>query len=129
MRTAMELQGIPCGGLEVVEPKQSIMSSKSFGAMQTDFSLIAAAISSHCARAWERLRNQGLVAQALYVFVQTNRFRADLPQYCHSIQFKLVNPSDDLTLLTKVAKRCLKKLYHAGYQYKKVGVCLENLIT
>ncbi|MBA2709370.1 MAG: Y-family DNA polymerase [Tatlockia sp.] len=128
MRTAMELQGIPCGGLEVEEPKQSIMSSKSFGTMQTEFDSIAAAISSHCSRAWEKLRSQGLVVQALYVFVQTNRFREDLPQHCRSVQFKLVNPSDDLSLITKIAKRCLKKLYRAGYQYKKVGVCLENLI-
>jgi DNA polymerase V len=128
MRTAMELQGIPCAGLEAEEPKQSIMSSKSFGAMQTDFDSIAAAVSSHCVRAWEKLRRQDLVAQNLYVFVQTNRFRDDLPQYCKSIQFKLVNPTDDLTLITKIAKLCFKKLYREGYQYKKVGLCLENLI-
>ncbi len=34
MRTAMELQGIACAGLEEEEPKQSIMSSKSFGEMR-----------------------------------------------------------------------------------------------
>ncbi|MBA2653215.1 MAG: Y-family DNA polymerase [Tatlockia sp.] len=128
MRTAMELQGIPCAGLEEAEPKQSIMSSKSFGEMQTDFDSIAAAVSSHCARAWEKLRRQDLVAQNLTVFVQTNRFREDLPQYCKSIQFKLVNATDDLTLITKIAKLCFKKLYRDGYQYKKVGICLENLI-
>ncbi len=128
MRTAMELQGIPCAGLEVEEPKQSIMSSKSFGEMQTDFNTIAQAISSHCARACEKLRRQQLVAQYLYVFVQTNRFREDLPQYCKSMQFKLVNATDDLTLITHIAKRCFKKLYREGYQYKKVGICLEQLI-
>lgn len=128
MRTAMELQGIACLGLEEPLAKQSLMSSKSFGAMQTEFSSLTEAISSHCARAWERLREQGLVAQALSVFVQTNRFRVDLGQHCQSIQFKLINPSDDLSLITKIAKRCLKKLYRAGYQYKKIGVCLENLI-
>ncbi len=119
MRTAKELQGIPCAGLEEVEPKQSIMSSKSFGEMQTDFDLISAAISSHCARAWEKLRRQDLVAQNPTVFVQNNRFRDDLPQYCKSLQFKLVNPTDDLTLITKIAKLCFKKLYRDGYQYKK----------
>lgn len=128
MRTAMELKGIPCAGLEEIEPKQSIMSSRSFGQMQTDFSTIAQAISAHCKRAWEKLRSQDLVAQNLFVFVQTNRFRDDLPQYCKSISFKLVNPSDDLMLITKMAKLCFKKLYRSGYQYKKVGVCLENLL-
>ncbi|CDZ79370.1 DNA polymerase IV [Legionella massiliensis] len=128
MRTAMELQGRSCAELLVEEPKQSIMSSKSFGGMQTEFEPIAEAISSHCARAWEKLRRQELVAQALFVFVQTNSFRDDLPQYCKSMHFKLINPSDDLSLLTKVSKLCLKKLYRSGYQYKKVGVCLEDLI-
>jgi len=128
MRTAMELQGVPCAGLEDVAPKQSIMSSKSFGEMQSDLDALEQAVSAHCARAWEKLRAQGLVAQHLMVFLQTNRFRADLPQYSPHLQFKLVNPSDDLALITKVAKLCLSKLYKEGYQYKKVGVCLDQLI-
>uniref|UniRef100_UPI0010561B18 Y-family DNA polymerase n=1 Tax=Legionella nautarum TaxID=45070 RepID=UPI0010561B18 len=128
MRTAMELRGIACNELEIREPKQSIMSSKSFGDMQTELSVIAEAISSHCARAYEKLRQEGLVAQYVYVFVQTNRFRHDLAQYCQSLQFKLINPTDDLMVITKIAKRCLKQLFKAGFCYKKVGVCLEGLI-
>lgn len=128
MRTAMELRGIACSGLEESEPKQSIMSSKSFGEMQSEYESIAQAISSHCARACEKLREEKLVAQYVYVFVQTNRFREDLPQYCQSMQFKLITPTDDLIIITKIAKRCLKKLFKAGYHYKKVGVCLEQLI-
>lgn len=129
MRTAMELQGIPCGGLEETTPKKSIMSSKSFGEMQTDFNSLAQAISSHCARAYEKLRSQNLVAQYLYVFVRSNAFRQDLPQYNNSIQFKLVNATDDLRLITRIAKICLKKIFKPGYHYKKVGVCLEQLIS
>jgi len=41
MRTAMELQGIPCAGLEVPKPKQNIISSRSFGEMQSDYEIIA----------------------------------------------------------------------------------------
>lgn len=40
MRTVMELNGIPCGGLEEPKAKQSIVSSKSFGQMQTQFSAL-----------------------------------------------------------------------------------------
>ncbi len=128
MRTAMELQGIVCHGLAEIQLNQSIMSSRSFGEMQINYDPMAQAISFHCARACEKLRRQKLVTQYVHVFVQTNRFREDLAQYCKSIQFKLINPSDDLIVITKVAKACLKKLFKAGYQYKKVGVCLENLI-
>ncbi|WP_454780703.1 Y-family DNA polymerase [Legionella sp. WA2022007384] len=128
MRTAMELRGIACGGLDEVEPKQNIMSSKSFGQMQTHFSAVAESVSSHCARAVEKMRNQQLVAQRLSVFVHTNRFREDLAQHFQSIEFKFINPTDDLRLVTKIAKRCLQRIFRSGYYYKKAGVCLEDLI-
>lgn len=128
MRTAMELQGIACGGLEEIEPKQSIMSSKSFGAMQTELSAIAESVSSHCARAVEKMRGQGLVAQRMYVFVHTNRFREDLAQHFQAMEFRLINPTDDVRLITKIAKRCLRRIFKRGYFYKKAGVCLEDLI-
>ncbi|HFO0106540.1 TPA: Y-family DNA polymerase [Legionella pneumophila] len=128
MRTAMELQGIACGGLEAEEPKQSIMSSKSFGQMQDQYSSIAESVSSHCARAVEKMRGQHLVAQRMVVFVHTNRFREDLAQHFQSIEFKFINPTDDLRLITKIAKRCLQRIFKAGFYYKKAGVCLEDLI-
>ncbi|AUH72787.1 Y-family DNA polymerase [Legionella sainthelensi] len=128
MRTAMELQGIPCGGLEESEPKQSIMSSKSFGQMQTEFSGVAQSVSSHCARAVEKMRAQGLVAQRMVVFVHTNRFREDLAQHFQAMEFRLVNATDDLRLITQIAKRCLRRIFRPGYFYKKAGVCLEDLI-
>ncbi len=128
MRTAMELQGIACGGLEEFEPKQSIMSSKSFGQMQTQYSSVAQSISSHCARAVEKMRGQNLVAQRMYIFVHTNRFREDLAQYFQSMEFRFINATDDLRLITKIAKRCLRRIFKSGYFYKKAGVCLEDLI-
>ncbi|WP_454783994.1 Y-family DNA polymerase [Legionella sp. WA2024007413] len=128
MRTAMELQGIKCNGLEEIEPKQSIMSSKSFGQMQTRYPSIAESVSSHCARAVEKMRNQKLVAQRILVFVHTNRFREDLAQHFQSIEFRFINPTDDLRLITKIAKRCLQRIFKPGYYYKKAGVCLEDLI-
>ncbi|MCE0723196.1 MULTISPECIES: Y-family DNA polymerase [Legionella] len=128
MRTAMELQGIACGGLEGIEPKQSIMSSKSFGQMQTQLGSIAESVSSHCARAVEKMRQQHLVAQRMFVFVHTNRFREDLAQHVQSIEFRFINPTDDLRLITKIAKRCLQRIFKPGYYYKKAGVCLEDLI-
>jgi DNA polymerase V len=124
----MELQGIACGGLVESEPKQSIMSSKSFGAMQTEFSSVAQSISSHCARAVEKLRPNNRVAQRMVVFVHTNRFREDLAQYCKSIEVRFINPTDDLRIITKFAKRCLRRIFKEGYFYKKAGICLEDLI-
>jgi len=129
MRIVMELQGVSCGGLEDTRPKQSIMSSKSFGEMQTTLDAVSQSVSSHCARAVEKLRQQHLVTQRMSVFVHTNRFREDLAQHFQSIEVKFINPTDDLRIITQLAKQCLKRIFKSGYCYKKAGVCLEDLIS
>lgn len=128
MRTAMELQGIACGGLELPVAKKSIVSSRSFGCMQTEMDSLAQAISSHAARACEKLREEKLLARHLSIFVRTNPFRQDLLQYSNAIQIALINPTDDLRTITTAAKDGLKKIYRAGYDYKKVGLELGELI-
>ena len=129
MRTAMELQGTPCCGFQDTAPSQSIVSSRSFGDMQTEFEPLAQAVSSHVARAYEKLRQQHLLVKHLTVFVNGNPFRADLPQYNNKIQFKLIHPTDDLCLITRVARRCLAKIFKPGFHYKKVGVYFEDLVN
>ena len=127
MRTVMELQGTPCGGLDEVKPQQSIMSSRSFGQMQTQLTDLAQAISRHAARVCEKARAQDLVAERVHVFVRSNPFRHDLTQYANSMEYRLVNPTHDTRVITHIAKRCLKKLFKAGVHYKKVGVMLVDL--
>lgn len=128
MRTAMELQGTPCINLDTCEKKKSIVSSKSFGSLQTEYAALAEAISSHCAKAYEKMRKQQQLTQYISVFVQSNRFRKDLPQYRNAIDFKLVYATDDLRYLTRVAKFCLKKIYKSGVHYQKTGILLNQLI-
>ena len=127
LRTAMELTGVSCLALNVTEPSQSIVSSRSFGCLQTEYEALASALSAYCFRAWEKLRTQQLHAQRISVFVQSNRFRADLPQYNQHIDLKLPEPTDDLRDLTHSAKCCLKKIFKPGIHYQKVGVLLTQL--
>ncbi|MBA2649527.1 MAG: Y-family DNA polymerase [Legionella sp.] len=128
-RTAMELKGIPCLGLEIDEPKKSIVSSCSFGVMQTDFDMLSRGISHHCSTAWSKMRKQELITQHLSVFLRSNRFRDDLKQYNPSIGFKIVNPTDDIRKLTRLAKFALKKIYRPGIHYSKSGVMFADLIN
>lgn len=127
-RTAYELRGVSCLSLEEAEPKQSIVSSKSFGALQTEKAFLHQAISSYTARAWEKMYKQGLVAQYISVFVRSNRFREDLPQYSRGLGFKLINPTDDLRELTAFAKMLVDHLFKEGIHYAKAGICLDGLI-
>jgi DNA polymerase V len=127
-RTVSELQGVSCLALdEVAPPKQQIMSSKSFGRPVLTQSELAEAASSYATRAAEKLRAQQSVCGAIYVFVQTNRFRPDDPQYSAGLTIPLPNPTGDTRLLTGAALHGLACLFKPGYSYKKVGVMLMDL--
>lgn len=126
-RTALELRGIHCFGVNVPEPKKSIVSSKSFGTLQTGKRPIFAALSSYCERATEKLRSQKSLVGYIQVFLYSNSFRKDLPQYSNSIGFKLINPTSDVRKIVKCARYCLNAIFKEGYQYKKVGIMLSDL--
>lgn len=129
-RTAHELRGTSCLALEDVAPsKQQIMSSRSFGTMQYTLQSVGEAMAWHIHNAAEKLRSQQSVAGAVYVFVQTNRFRETDPQYNASIVVPLADVSDDTTVLTTSALQGLQRIYRDGYAYKKCGVMLTQLET
>lgn len=128
MRTSMELRGTACSALTTPEKHKSILSSRSFSHLQTEYQALSEAISSHCSRVYTKMRAQQSLTLHLSVFVQSHRHRKDLPQYSNSISFKLIQGTDDLRYLTQVAKFYLKKIYKKGIHYQKVGVLASNLI-
>ena len=127
-RTASELRGVSCLELEdLADPKKQIMASRSFGSMVHEMAEISEAVSWHIDRAAEKLRSQGSVAGAVYVFIQTNRFRVSDPQYSGGVVVPLADVSDDTRTLTTAALTGLRHIFRAGYGYKKCGVMLMEL--
>ena len=93
-----------CLDLEDVAPsKKQIMASRSFGAMAHNIDELREAVSWHVGRATEKLRAQHEVAGAVYVFVQTNRFKEHEQQYNGSVIVPLADVSDDSMVLTASA--------------------------
>lgn len=127
-RTVSELQGTSCLELDdLADPKKQIMASRSFGEMVCDLAELSEAVAWHIDRAAEKLRDQGSVAGAVYVFIQTNRFRQADPQYNPGVVVPLVDVSDDTRALTTAALKGLRHIYRPGYSYKKCGVMLMEL--
>ncbi len=124
-RTGQELRGVSCLGLESIAAKKQIMSSRSFGTPVMDIEELQEAVATYISRAAEKLRQQNSVAGAVYVFLETNRFKEAEPQYCNGVP--LANPTDDTLILVKTAHRALKSIYRAGFQYKKTGAILTLL--
>ena len=124
MRTALELSGTRCLHLEAPAPKKSIVSSKSFGCLQTELQPLLEAISSYTARAHDKLRRDSQQTHQLSVFVQSHRFRNDLPRYSNEISVRFIHPTDDLRRLTCAAKQGISRIFKPGIHYQKIGVML-----
>ena len=103
------------------------MSSRSFGTPVENIAELREAVASYIARAAEKLRQQGSASAAVYVFVQTNRFKTDEPQYSCGVTVPMVDPTDDTMLLTRAAFQGLAAIYRQGFRYKKAGVMLTLL--
>jgi DNA polymerase V len=129
LRLKRELLGIPQLELEIHPPaKQMIGTAKSFGRTLEDKSLIREALGWYIAEVAEKLRRQNRLASRLCVFLQTNRFNPDAPQYTNERQIRLPVPTDDTTALTHHAVEAFDSIFQPGYAYKKVGVWLSGLI-
>jgi DNA polymerase V len=127
-RTVMELNGISCLPLEEApSPRQQIIASRSFGVPVTRFDLLSEAVASHTARAAAKLRREGLQAGLIQVFIATNPFKAEAPQYHPGATVPLPIPTADTTRLLRAARVGLRHIYREGYAYKKAGVVLLDL--
>ena len=126
-KTVQELQGIPCLQLEIPKDKKQIMASRSFGKLVTSIEDLEEAVSTYSTRAAIKLRKQQCVASAIYVYVQTNTFRKNHPQYGNGITFTFPIATADTRHFIRAAKLCLRRIYKKGYQYHKAGIALLDI--
>lgn len=129
LRTAWELRGHPCLGLEEIPPnKQSIMTSRSFREGIRDLKMLEEAVSSFTSKSTEKLRCEKRLASALYLFIMTSPHHSKEPLYSNSIYFTFPEPTAYTPQIISYVKIGLSKIYKEGFLYKKAGVLLTNLI-
>ena len=127
-KTQRELQEIACMDLQEVQPdRQQIICSRSFGQMVTELPVLQDALSTFVANACAKLRAQHSHAAVLQVFLQTNRFRRDLPQYMPSLAVPLPEPTDDTLEVNRWAHHLCHRMFKHEYAYKKAGVVLSEI--
>lgn len=127
-RLHAELNGIGCLELETApRPRKSVTCSRSFGTSIVTLAELKQAVAMFMTRAMEKLRKDKLTARVVTVFINTNRFRPDEPQYANAATHELLYPTDSAEELLKVALSATVELYREGYAFKKAGVMLNNL--
>lgn len=127
-RTWKELRGESCIDMEAAPPaKKQICTSRSFGKMLTDIEPMNEAIATHASACAKKLRKQKSYAVSLMVFIHTNNFREDLPQYWKNIVIQFPVPTNDTLEIVKYALSGLKTIFLEGYKYKKAGVIITEI--
>ena len=130
LRLVWELRGTSCLPLEVFEkPRQGLCCSRAFGQAVVALEELNEAVSMHAARGGEKLRRQRLAASHLTVFISTSRFLARPEEmYSSSASLRLAEPSFFTAELVAAAKLLLERIYKPGFEYRKTGILLADIV-
>ena len=115
LRLKLDLQGEPTLQLEDVRDKKSIATTRSFDHNYKDLTLIKERVASFAVSCAEKLRRQHCCCQSVMVFLHTNGFREDQPQYSKNIVIKL-----------PFATNSSIEIVREGNGYKKAGVIVSD---
>ena len=127
-KTQRELQEVACIDFQQEVPdKQQIISSRSFGSAVTELPVLKDALSLFVANACAKLRKQNSQAALIQVFLQTNRFRKDQPQYMPCLAVPLPRPTHDTLEVNRWADALCERMYKPDYTYKKAGIVLSEI--
>jgi DNA polymerase V len=127
LRLKMELEGKSVLKMEDIKDKKSISTTRTFERNYTDFKNVEERVATFAVTCAEKLRKQHSCCSAIMVFVRTNGFRSDQPQYGKSILVQTDYPTNSSIEIVKYAVKGLKAIFKQGYAYKKAGVIVMEL--
>lgn len=126
LRLKKELCGEATLDLEQKMPKKNIATTRSFDKNYTQLHEMKERVVTFAVACAEKLRHQKSCCRSLMVFVLTNRFRTNLPQYSKSIVVELPFATNSSIELAKYAAKGLEAIFREGYFYKKAGVVIMD---
>ncbi|MFC1652836.1 Y-family DNA polymerase [Planctomycetota bacterium] len=126
LRTVYELEGTVCYDLEEnPATRQSVSVSRMFGQDVKTLEELQQAIATYAARAGEKLRQNGLAAGMMTVYVTTSRFIKH--RYFNSKTIRLDAQTNNSVELIRAAVACIMQIFRQGYAYKKCGIVMYDL--
>ena len=128
IQTWKELNGMPCIDTTEVQRNQTICTSRSFGEMVSDLASIKASVATFASSCANKLRGQHAGAKSVTVFMYSNRFREDLPQYGNAATYTFITPTSDTLEITQAALALAEQIYLPDILYKKSGVIVGDIV-
>lgn len=127
LRLKHDLQGHPTIGPEDIKPKKNIANTRSFAKTISGKNELRERVATFAATCAESLRKQSSHASLVTVFLLTNTFRADQPQYFPSITVATDFPTNSSFEIGKFAQLALDLIYRPGFEFKKAGVMVSGI--
>ena len=130
LRTWAELNGINAIDIDDMYKvtKKTIMTSRSLPDMISDLGDLHSHVANHAARCAAKLRKQDCACSAVTVFIASNYFREDLPQYTGSATATFATATSATGQIVETAARVLDAIYRPGIRYKRAGVMVSEIV-
>ena len=126
-RTCLELNGQSCLGIESIEPKKQIVSSRSFSERITEQQALSESICAHVAKAASKLRKQNSVCAYITVFAKSSPHHQKDPYVSISGDYQFITPTADTRVMVTAARQVLRVIYKEDVRYAKAGVMLLGI--
>ena len=128
-RTWRELNGESVLGIDELDgnTKKTIVTSRSFPDMLNRIEEIMPHVANYGARCALKLRKQRSVCSQVTLFIQSNFFREDLPQYSSDATYVFSTPVNSTIEIVEAASVLLRRLYRPGIKYKRAGVMVSEI--
>lgn len=126
-RTWRELNGFDEIRFSEVEEKQSITQSRTFAESVSDRAALEKYLADFTSSCADKLRRQHSVCRQLAFFVETSRFRTDIPQKViyQTITFPVPTNLTAESVGSVLAE--FRAQYEPGYLFKRAGVVLLSI--
>ena len=126
LRLKKELEGESVLDLEEVKNKKNIATTRSFEKDYKKYEDVKERVITFSVTCAQKLREQKMTCNALMIFIYTNKFRKELPQYRRNIVVQLPFSTNSSIELAHFAEIGLKKIFKEGLYYKKAGVIVMD---
>lgn len=113
---------------EGASSKKAIATTRSFDKNVTQLADLKERVSTFASLCAEKLRRQQSSCHLIYVFVRSNPFQKNQPQYRNGQMITLPFATHSSLRLSQSAVKVVEKLYRPGIQYKKAGVIVMGLV-
>lgn len=127
VRMWSELQGTACIEDDDGSPRKSICTSRSFAEPITDLDEMTLRISDFAGICASKLRKDGTAARELGIFLETSRFRKDLPQYYPFARTRLDCAVSNTPEIVSAAVALLNSVWKDGFGFKRAGVIVDEI--